>query len=278
MFKKYLMLLLFVSASSMATETIKVVIPYAPGGGVSGVFYVVDDYASRNGIQLVPEFKPGAEGSIGVAHAANATPNGNTVLLTIISDVKKFNATNRGLIVPVSAIAQSPLYLVTGYDSNITSYHQLTDTLASQDGPISWAMPSLYLEKISNEFANGFCKSCNIIKVPFNGAGPALVNIIGNHVNVGIFPAAAATDLIATKKLRLLAYSSGNQNYTINGVPTFNHLIQKIPTDGYGIFLPAGVSAAEVEKLMFSGLPDGEQPLIDLLTKGMILLYNTRFK
>ena len=93
---------LLLATSALAFQpanTVKVIVPFPPGGGVDITFKKIEKYAQQQGINMIPEYQPGAEGIVGMNTAMTAPKDGNTLIVTTTevaiskdSTAKRFNS------------------------------------------------------------------------------------------------------------------------------------------------------------------------------------------
>lgn len=204
--------------------TVRVVIPYGPGGGVDAAFRIFQKYASSKNVTVVPDYRPGARALIGIRHASEQDPDGRTLLMTIISDIPRHNFEENFSY--ISAISTTPITLLASKNSNITSIGNVVKIESTTPGKLNWAASSIPMERAIVSFAEtnkiDFEK---ITVVPFKGGGEMLKNLASGVVDLGYLPAGIAMPLVKENKITLVHTNSVNPN-DIN--------------DGFGLFIPKG--------------------------------------
>jgi tripartite-type tricarboxylate transporter receptor subunit TctC len=242
--KLFLLLTLVASFATQAgfdprSDTVQVVIPYAPGGGPDHLYQIFERYAASRNIRMVPVYRPGAEGQIGVSHAATTKPNGRNLMLTIISDVSVGSQSSN--FIPVSAVCQSAMYIVTATDSKIANLTELFAQMAQDPKKLSWANSSTSIDQDIDWIARRHNSSLDqLVFTRFNRGGHTAV--AGGHVDVGIWPAAVVETLVDGNRLRVLGkYQTSDPSAA--GVQSVEQVLGKMDRqNGFGIFLPAGTS------------------------------------
>ena len=294
MLKKILLVLVaFVSLLAHAgfdpkKDTVQVVIPYAPGGGPDHLYQIFERYAASRGIITAPIYRPGAEGQIGVSHAATTKPNGYHLMLTIISDVS-VGSQSRNFI-PVSAVCQSDMYIVTATDSKIKNLTELFAQMKQDPSKLSWANSSKSADRDIDWIARKHNSSLEqLVFTRFNRGGPTAV--AGGHVDIGIWPASVVETLVAGNRLRVLGkYQTSDPSAA--GVQSVEQVLGKMDRlNGFGIFLPAGTSTQvqqywsnfveqfksdpavqlQLRDRFFTAFPPGHKTLVDIIE------FNRRF-
>lgn len=212
--------------SAIAVPT-KVIIPFNPGGGVDSMFRIMQKYAEQQRIILIPDYRPGANGQVGVQHAANDSRPNNTILLTIISDV----ANHADKIKPISALAKNSVLILASNGSKISNINQL------QSGSHSWGYGSSPMEEVARGMA---AQSPNSVLVPFNGAGPVTAALISNTIDVAVVPTTAALGLLNSKYVKVIAVYDDFKNEYPNIPKVEDHYKINLQNNGFGLFAPAG--------------------------------------
>lgn len=283
----FLLLLALTSLMSHATfdprqGTVRVVIPYAAGGGPDHIYHILERYAARQGIQMVPDYRPGADGQIGAAHAATTKPDGRNLMVTVISDLS--TGTQSKNFYPVSAIGQTVMYIVTSSDSKIKNLTQLFSQMQQNPSKLSWANSSQSIDRDIDWIARRHNSSLDqLVFTRFNRGGPTAV--AGGHVDIGIWPAVLVEPLVSANKLQVLG-TYQNLDPRADGVQSVEQILGKMDRlNGIGVFLPAGTSTQvqqywssfveqfksdpEVQTMLrnkfFTTFPPGGQVLVDII-------------
>lgn len=196
--KKLLVSLLFLSCLSVHAEytaenkIIKVVIPQPPASGLGSLYRHIEIYANKQNIKMIPVFKPGADGKIGISYASKEKNDGDTLLLSTVSDYVSANNLNFDTVAPITKF---DLTLVASKKSKIKNVNDIVLQEQANPGKLTWAYRSTaqvaYIDhfvKVSNMDVN------KIYKVPFgsNGGTESLVN---GDVDLTALSSAIATTL-----------------------------------------------------------------------------------
>ena len=226
-------------------EEFQVIIPYGPAGGVSQFFRILQSYAINKGINLMPVFKPGAEGTVGLNDAASGMYNPNkTIVLTVISDMwsdhkaKKFDHNS---FIPVANLAQSKVYIVAGNLVPVNNLSELFDLVKKNPEQLTWAISSSQFHKDLNGIATALGTDADhMIITKFNGAS-SLPSVIGGFIDIGVYPAVTVQSMIDDKKLKLLGTYRRKDAQGLDVDSVENHM-SVLKRDGFGLFLLPGVS------------------------------------
>lgn len=154
---------------SAENKIINVVIPQPAASGVGLLYRHIEAYANKQNIKMVPIFKPGAEGKIGISYASKQENNGNTLLLSTVSDYISVNNLDFDTIAPITKI---DLILVASKKSKIKNINDIVKQEQESPGKLTWA----YMSSAQSVYIDNFAKASNInvntiYKVPFKSAG-----------------------------------------------------------------------------------------------------------
>src|SRR5262245_54183168 len=214
------------AAQTFPSRTIHLIVPYAPGGTGDIVARVVaDKLAAVLGQSVVVENRPGASGALGSKAVASAAPGGHTLLVGQTGEmaINQHWAKNLGYdperdLQPVGLATVVPLALVV---PGKASYSTVAEMLkVSTTRGLSFASAGT---ATPGHFAGEVLKlktKSNMTHVPYNGAGPALNDLLGGHVDLFFpgFPAAIAQ--VKAGNLKLLAVSTARRSASAPDVPT----------------------------------------------------------
>ena len=256
------LLLPVVSAGSASAaypdRPIKIVVPFAPGGGTDVVARTLAQEMARDlGTSIVIENKPGAGTILGTQAVATSEPDGYTLLMGTFA-----NAVNPSLkarlpydphadFAPVALIARSFNIVVVNPKS---PYHSIADLIAAAKAEPEKLSYGTYGTGTSAHLAGELFKNLakvNLTTVPYKGAAPAITDLIGGQIQVMFTTVASAASLIAGGQLRALAVTSAERSPAFPDLPT----VAEAGVPGYaaeswyGLFAPARTPADVIERL-----------------------------
>jgi len=249
------------AAQNYPTRTIQVIVAYSPGGTGDFVARTLQEKLSAAlGQTVVVENRAGASGAIGAHSVTAAAPDGYTLLLGQTGEISINQHWLKGLnydpdkeLEPVALAAVVPLALVVPAKA---PYSTIQDFLAALK-----LKPKLTFASAGTGtpgfFAGELLKQrfdSNLTHVPYKGAGPALTDVIGSHVDFYFPGFPAAVPHVQAGNLKMLALSSATRSPTAPNVPT---VAEVTGLKDYDFTLWAGFFAPR-------GTP---QPIIDRLNK-----------
>jgi tripartite-type tricarboxylate transporter receptor subunit TctC len=234
------------------------IVPFAPGGPTDVAGRVVAQKLSEAWKQqVVVDNRAGAGGNIGMGLAANATPDGYTLLMVSSSFV-----VNPGLyakipydpfksFVPVSNVVASP-NVFFAHPSVPVKTLQDVDALAQRDPKkLSVATPGVGTTPDLSAELFKMTTKIDLVRVPFGGAGPAVTSVIGNQVPLGCVAMPPATPHIQGGRLRALAVTSAKRVAALPDAPTMAEAGFKGQEADtlQGLLAPAGTPRPVVAKI-----------------------------
>lgn len=246
-------------AQTWPAKPIRIIVAY-PAGGVSDVVAraLGDKLSERLGTPVVVENKAGAGGTIGMDAVAKAAPDGYTLGFSAISPLvlnphlgtPPYDATRD--IVPVASVMYSPVLLLGTQAAKERDFRSLLATAKAQPGQVRWATSGLaslghiMLEHIMQG------SGVQITHVPYKGGGQQLNDALSGQFEVLSTNAGPAVmQQIKAGKLHPLAVGAPARLNTLPNVPTLGEL--GLPAANlnsvFGMFAPAGVPAAVLERL-----------------------------
>jgi tripartite-type tricarboxylate transporter receptor subunit TctC len=237
---------------------VKIVVPFAPGGGTDVVARALAQEMSRDlGVPVIIENKPGAGTIIGTQAVATSEPDGYTLLMGTFA-----NAVNPSLydklpydphkdLTPVSLVARSFNIVVVNPASNIMSIADLIAAARAEPDKLSYGT---YGTGTSAHLAGELFKALtgvNLTTVPYKGAAPAISDLLGGQIQVMFTTVASAASLIEAGQLRALAVTSAERSSAFPKLPTVAEagVPGYVAESWYGLFAPAGVPADVIARL-----------------------------
>ncbi len=240
------------------TKTVKLVIPYPPGGGTDITGRAMAQKLSELlGQSVVIENKPGATGMIGASGVAKSAPDGYTVLFGAASEMainaslfKNMTYDPRGDFEPVSLVATFPLVFVAPADRPQT-LGQLIEKARATPGTVSYgSIGSGSPQHLAAELLSSMAKA-RFLHVPYKGSGPLVQDAVGGHLDMAVSSVPPAVPLVRSGKLRALAVTSAQRSEALPDVPT----MAELGFAGYefntwvGVAVPKGTPKEIVDRL-----------------------------
>jgi tripartite-type tricarboxylate transporter receptor subunit TctC len=239
------------------TRPVKWVVPYPPGGTTDVLARIVAQWLSdKMGQQFVIENKPGGGNNIGTELVINAPPDGYTMLL--VNPANGINATlykNLSFnfvrdIAPVAGLVRSPNVMEVTNGLPVKTVAEFIAYCKANPGKINMASSgsgtSVHLSGELFKFMTG----CDMVHVPFKGAGPALTDLIGGQVHVLFDNLPSSIGHIKGGRIRALAVTSAGREPSLPDLPTVADTVPGYEaTAWFGIGMPKNTPRDVIEKV-----------------------------
>ncbi len=244
--------------SNYPNRSIRMVVPFAPGGGTDIVGRLLaDSLGTALGTTVVVDNRPGAGSTLGTAIVARATPDGYTTLLNTI-DLAVNPALHKKLpydtlrdLVPVSLVAEQPNLLVVHPSLPAKTLQEFIAHIQTHSGKLTFGSSG---QGTATHLATELLLLAiqrNMIHVPYKGIGPAVTAVLGNETTMLISTFASALPHVKAGRMRALGVTTVKRAKLLPDVPTIAEA--GVPgyefTVWYGMVVPAGTPRAIVERL-----------------------------
>lgn len=213
-------------AWSETARSIKIVVPFAPGGPTDYLARLLgEQIGEAHGLTVQVENRPGAGTIIATEAVSRAVPNGNTLLLVANSfvinpNIRKLNYDPLTDFEPVCYLVKSPQVIVV---NSTSPYHNLTDLLdAARGKPGVLTLASVgpaTAQHIAIEQLKRMANT-NMTFVPFAGDAPAMNALLGGHVTSAFINYSTAIGQIESGNVRAIAAASKSRIEPLPDLPT----------------------------------------------------------
>ena len=239
---------------------VRMIIPFAPGGAGDFVGRILaTKLGEQLGQQFVADNRGGAAGNIGVEIAAQAIPDGYTLLLGNIGAIAINPSVYRTSTVKptrdltaITLVVDVPGILVVHPSLPVKSVKELIDYAKERPGKLNFASPgSGSANRLDMEV---FRKAAGLemTHIPYKGgAGPAVTALLGGETQLMFTTLPSAVNFAKAGRLRALAVTSPQRDAVLPEIPTMAEIGYPGSTGGswQGLFVPKGVPAPIVDKL-----------------------------
>jgi tripartite-type tricarboxylate transporter receptor subunit TctC len=239
------------------TRAVRVVVPFATGGGIDIVARAISQrLQDRTGVPFVVDNRPGAGGVVGSEGVANARPDGYTLLAVPIShaanaSLAKLSFDPLKAFAPIIHIASAPNVVLVHPSLPVNSMTEFIHYLRQSPSRATYASSG---NGSSTHLAAELFKmlaQVDMLHVPYKGGGPALTDLLGNHVQMYIGSLPAAIPHLRAQRLKGLAVTSAQRTRELPDTPT----VIESGVSGYeyvgwyGLLTTAGSPPEVIDKL-----------------------------
>ncbi|AMN40935.1 Bug family tripartite tricarboxylate transporter substrate binding protein [Rhodoplanes sp. Z2-YC6860] len=235
-------------AQAQSSRTIKIIVPSTAGGGADVLARMLADQIGKAQSQtMVVENRPGAGNTIGTEAVARAAADGNTLLITtpefvINPHLRKLNYDPLTSFAPICYLARSPQLILVNPATPYNTLADLLDDARRKPGELTVASagpassPHVGIERIKHDAKVDFTF------VPFQGSGPALNALLGQHVTAAMASYPNVTGQVRGGQLRAIAVASLSRVDDLPNVPTVQEAgFKDFDLDiWFGVVAPAG--------------------------------------
>jgi tripartite-type tricarboxylate transporter receptor subunit TctC len=239
-------------------KRIKIIVPFAPGGGADIVARLLADFMSKDlGRPVVIENKPGAGTIVGTEEAARSTPDGYTLLMATPPFI--VNPSIHASLPFDTFKAFAPVALVARYFDIVVinsklPFRSVQDVIAyakANPNKLNFGSPGI---GTSVHLAGELFKSMahvDMTHVPYKGTAPAITDLLSGQIQIMFSTVPSAVSFIRDGQLRALAITSAHRSAAFPDLPTVAEGgVPDFVVEGwYGLLAPAG-TAAEVLNLL----------------------------
>lgn len=245
-------------AQSWPQQTVKVMVPFPPGGSTDIIGRMVAEHLQQHlGKIVIVENLPGATGSIGVGAVARAKPDGHTLLLgsvgTMVTNHFAYPKLPFGIdaIAPVINLAETPNVLMVRPTLGVNTPAELVAYLKAHPGKLKHG---------SSGMASSSHISCEMFKlrtgtsavhIPYKGGTPMLTDLMGDTIDFSIDQISSSLKLIQSGRIKALAVTSGERSSQLPDVPTLAETILPgfVIAPWFCVGVPAGTPHPIIQRI-----------------------------
>lgn len=217
-------------AQGFPSKPVRLVVPFAPGG--------TNDIAARGiapelgealGQQVVVENRAGAGGQIGAETVAKSAPDGHTLMMASSSVMTNAPAVYSKLrydilkdFAPIGRVGELPLVIVVHPSVPARTPKQFIALAKARPKDVRMATggPGTTSHLIAELFA--ITAGVRVLIVPYKGGGPALIDLLGGHVDARIDQISSSLEHIKSKQLRAIAVTTTRRAAMLPDLPTLS--------------------------------------------------------
>ena len=245
------------AADPYPTRPIKWIVPYPPAGTTDVLARIVAQWLTEKlGQSVIVENKPGAGNNLGTEAALSAPPDGYTMLL--VNPAHGINATlyknlNFNFIrdvAPVAGLVRTPNVMEVTPSLPVKTVAEFIAYCKANPVKINMASSgsgtSVHLSGELFKFMTG----CDMLHVPYKGAGPALVDLMGGQVHVLFDNLPSSIGHIKNGKLRALAVTSQEREPSMAHLPTVGETVPGYEaTAWFGVGMPKNTPREFIDRI-----------------------------
>lgn len=267
------------AAQTYPSKTVRVIVPFAPGGGSDITARQFSAKLSEAlGQQFVADNRGGAGGLIGMELTAKAAPDGYTIMMmsgsfAATSALHKPAWSPINAIIPVAEFGFTPFALTVHPSLPTKTTKELIALARSKPGGLSYASTGIGgITHLATELFLSMAK-IKMVNVPYKSTGAAMTELLSGQVPIIVGSLLPVVPFIESGKLRALAVTTAKRWYSLPNVPTVAETLPGYDVElWFGAMAPRGTPAANINRLNAAINKALEQPDMkkNLEVQGMI--------
>ncbi|MEO7729119.1 MAG: tripartite tricarboxylate transporter substrate binding protein [Burkholderiales bacterium] len=244
-------------AQDYPARSIRIVLPFSPGGGTDLLARLLSKrFYEAFGQTAAVDNRPGAGGNLGAEIVAKSAPDGYTLLMSTASLAvnvtlyPKLPYDLRRDLIPITQVASAPLVVTVHPSVPARSVREFVALAKKTKGGLNFGSngtgTTSHLGMVMFTQAAGI----SLTHIPYKGAGALLTSLLSGEVEMG-FPAVISVQPhIRSGKLRALAVTTIRKSSALPDVPTLDSMYPGFDIDNwFALFAPAGTSPAIVNRI-----------------------------
>jgi tripartite-type tricarboxylate transporter receptor subunit TctC len=255
------------------SQTLKIVVPYPPGGSTDLIGRQLADLLSREvGQTVVVDNRPGAATNIGADAVVKAKPDGYTLLFggvgqvlnPVFGPVPSFDVNTA--LEPVGLVARVPFIVAANPKMPFNTPAEMIAAAKAAPGrlTVSSAQLDVYVALLNTK------ADIKLLHVPYKGGAPATTDAISGQVNMVYALVPVLLPQIQGGKLKAIAVTSAKRIHALPNTPAFAELgIESDVAAWYGLMAPAGTPKPVIERLSAAvqkimNMPEMQQKMVQI--------------
>jgi tripartite-type tricarboxylate transporter receptor subunit TctC len=236
-------------AQAFPARSVKIVVPFPPGGGADTLARIMVPHLARTwGQPVVVENKPGASGHIGADMVAQSPADGYTLLMASTAALSEKNVRN---FAPVTLVSASAYVIVANPKVKAGTVKELIAEAKADPGRLSFGSSGTGAASHLSAELFAAMAGIKLLHVPYKGTGQAVTDLLAGQIDLMFAPAQTAMPHVQAGKLKALAVTSARRAATLPNLPTAaeSGLPGYEALGWFGLLAPAATPGAVVEKV-----------------------------
>jgi tripartite-type tricarboxylate transporter receptor subunit TctC len=227
--KLFLALLLFATAALGQDRTIRIQVPFAPGGGTDILTRIIAPRLSERLAQpVIVENRPGAGGAIAARYTAAAAPDGQTIMMGTISEISINPNVNPKIgydiwkdFALIGSVAYTPMTVVVHPSVPANSVKELIALAQTRPNSLNYGSAGTGSGAHMGAELFRYLTRTDITHVPYKGVGPAVADTVAGQVHMTFTTVPSVVNFVKSGQLRSLGVASAKRAPQLPDVPTF---------------------------------------------------------
>jgi tripartite-type tricarboxylate transporter receptor subunit TctC len=239
------------------TRTVRIILPYGPGGIADFLARMTADRLSRSlGQQFIVEARPGANGAIGTEYAVRSPADGYTLYFaggaefSVVPLMQKLSYDPVKDLAPISMVAINGMAFVVNRDLPARSINEFINYARANPGKINYGSTGHGSSSDLAPAAFAAREGLELVRVPYTATPPSILALINGTIQVFF---GNVSDIVASVRagdVRLLALSTAKRLPQFPDAPTVSEAVPNFVMTGWnGYFAPTGTPRPIIDRL-----------------------------
>lgn len=249
-------LVAFACSAAYPEKTIRIIIPWPPGGSTDIVGRLMAaELTTRMKQQVIIDNRAGAGGIVGMQLATAAPPDGYTFMLTstaygYLIDKQEVPVDLVKSFAPVALIGLGEAALAVHPALPVKSVKELIALAKARPGELNYASSGIGGFPHMNTELLKFKAGINVVHVPFKGGGPAIADVVAGQTQIYFGALVTVMPFIQSGRLKLIAVGGSKRNPNLPNVPLISETVPGYESYiWWGIFAPPATPAALISRV-----------------------------
>jgi tripartite-type tricarboxylate transporter receptor subunit TctC len=218
-----------VSAAPYPDHAIKLIVPFAAGGGTDVLARIIaQNLNSKWGQPVVVENQPGASGAIGTRAVMKALPDGYTLLMASTGALMAVSTAAAGdgpfdvnkVLTPIAIGAAPPYLLVVNPKLRVASIADLIRLAKQKPEGLTYGSSGVGAASHLSGLLFANDTGIRLLHVPYKGTGPAVTDLLGGRIDLMFAPGPVVQQFVASGQLKALGVTDTQRSKFYPDVPT----------------------------------------------------------
>jgi tripartite-type tricarboxylate transporter receptor subunit TctC len=246
------------SAANYPDHAIKMIVPFAAGGGTDVLARIIaQNLNDKWGQPVVVENQPGASGAIGTRAAMKASPDGYTLLMASTGALMAVSAAGgddpfdvNNYLSPVVVAAAPPYLLVVSPTLPVNSTADLIRYAKAKPDGLTFGSSGVGAASHLSGLLFASATGIKLLHVPYKGTGPAVTDLLGGRIDMMFAPGPVVQQFVALGQLKALGVTDTRRSLFYPDVPPVSDAVPGYESVGwFGLLAPPKTPPEIVKKL-----------------------------
>jgi tripartite-type tricarboxylate transporter receptor subunit TctC len=246
------------SAGDYPDHAIKMIVPFAAGGGTDVLARIIaQNLNSKWGQPVVVENQPGASGAIGTRAAMKAPPDGYTLLMASTGALMAVSGGDADapfdvnkVLSPIVVAAAPPYLLVVSPTLPVSSTADLIRLAKAKPEGLTFGSSGVGAASHLSGLLFASATGIKLLHIPYKGTGPAVTDLLGGRIDVMFAPGPVVQQFVASRQLKALGVTDTQRSRFYPDIPPVSETVPGYESVGwFGLLAPPKTPPEIVKRL-----------------------------